>query len=135
MNNSPIKATLLPYSEAPHHLQNWTNGFKFKSPTTMRVAVASNEKRAIVSVCYMKINDAFLITAMDIDPKASDYEKKEAGNGIDILLEQQAQLAGVTKLLMVESPRSNECKEVRTYTHRIASAAQLQAPTRAVYVN
>jgi len=139
MNTSTIKTTLLPYSEVPPPqttllLQNWLSGFEFKA-LTMRVVIASNDKGAIVSVCYIKIDDAFLITVMEINQKATDEEKKEASNGIDLLLEQQAQLAGVSRLLMVESPRSNECKEVRTYHHRITSVAQLQAPTRAVYLN
>jgi hypothetical protein len=133
-----IEAKLIPYSEVPHQtmlpLNNWLSGFEFKSPT-MRVAIASNDKGAIVSVCYIKIDDSFLITAMEINPKASDAEKKEALDGIDILLEQQAQLAGVTKLLMVEGPRGNECKEVRTYAPRITSVAKLQAITQVAYVN
>jgi hypothetical protein len=81
MNNSTIKATLLPYSEAPHQtmlpLQNWLSGFEFKSLNT-HVALASNDKGVVVSMCYMKIDDAFLITAMEINPKATVEEKKEA---------------------------------------------------------
>ena len=136
MNNSPIKSTLIPYSEAPHQtmlpLQNWLSGFEFKSLKTS-VALASNEKGVIVSVCYVKIDDAFLITAMEINPKATAAEKTEASNGIDILLEQQAQLARVTKLLMVTGPRGNECKEVATYIPRVTQAKELQAPTHAAY--
>jgi hypothetical protein len=142
MNSNPIKATLLPYSEVPHQtmlpLQNWLSGFEFfefKSNPLMRVAVASNDKGAIISVCYIKIDDAFLITAMEINPKATIAEKKEASDGIDLLLEQQAQLAGVTMLFMVEGPRGNECKLVTNYTPRITSVANLQAPTQVAYEN
>jgi hypothetical protein len=133
-----IKATLIPYSEAPHQtmlpLQNWLSGFEFKSLNT-HVAIASNEKGVIVvSVCYIKIDSYFLITAMEINPKETAEEREEAGNGIDMLLEQQAQLAGVTTLLMVK-PGSDEAEEVRTYTPRVTHSATLQAPTRVAYIN
>jgi hypothetical protein len=138
MNNSHIKATLIPYSEAPHltmlPLQNWLSGFEFKTLNT-QVAVASNEKGVIVSVCYMKIDDSFLITAMEINPKASVEEKTEASNGIDMLLEQHAQRAGVTKLYMVTGPRGNECKEITTYIPRVSHVKELQAPHAAYTIN
>ena len=135
MNNNPIKATLVPYSEAPQMLplQNWLSGFEFK-PLNTHVALASNEKGVIVSMCYMKIDDAFLITAMEVNQKATAAEKKEASNGIDILLEQQAQLARVTRLLMVK-PGGSEAEVVATYTPRITQVSQLQPPSPVVYVN
>jgi hypothetical protein len=137
MNSTPIKTTLLPYSEAPHQtmvpLQNWLSGFEFKS-LTPQVALASNDKGVIVSACYIKIDDAFLITAMEVNPKATAEEKKEASNGIDLLLEQQAHLAGVTQLLMVK-PGGNEAEVVATYTPRITQVSKLQLLSHVVYVN
>lgn len=135
MNSAPIKTTLLPYSEAPHQtmlpLQNWLSGFEFKSLNT-HVVLASNDKGVVVSACYIKIDDAFLITAMEINPKATVEEKKEADDGIALLLEQQAQIAGVTQLLMVK-PGGNEAEVVATYTPRITQVKELQAPAHAAY--
>lgn len=137
MNSAPIKTTLLPYSEVPHQtmlpLNNWLSGFEFKS-LHPRVVLASNDKGVIVAACYITIDDAFLITAMEVNPKATVEEEKEASNGIELLLEQQAQIAGVTRLLMVK-PGGNEAELVGTYTPRITSVAQLQAPTQAAYEN
>jgi hypothetical protein len=136
MNNNPIETKLLSYSEAPVMvpLQNWLSGFEFKSGLNTNVAVASNDKGVIVSVCYVKIDDAFLITAMEVNPKATTAEKQEASKGIDLLLEEQAQLAGITRTFIVR-PGGNECEEVATYTPRITSVKKIITPSRAAYIN
>jgi hypothetical protein len=135
-----IEAKLIPYTEVPHKtfvpLQNWMGGFEFKSAAlNTHVAVAGNEKAdPIVSVCYMKVDDAFLITALVVNPKASAEEKNEASQGIDRLLESQAQLAGVTKLFLVK-PGANECEDIATYTPRITQVSRLQPPSPVFYIN
>jgi hypothetical protein len=137
MNSSPIKATMLPYSEVPHQtmlpLQNWLSGFEFKSNPNMHVAIASDEKETIVSVCYIKIDDAFLITAMEINPKATAEEKKQGGNAINDLLEQHAQLTGVSTLWMV-SENGKECTPV-PFTPRIQHKEQLPVLSQVAYIN
>jgi hypothetical protein len=68
MNN--IKAGLLRYSEVPWQslmpLQTWLHGFDCNT-NSLRVAQAANEQgEAICYVCYTKIDDAFVITAVAV---------------------------------------------------------------------
>jgi hypothetical protein len=133
-----IVAKLIPYTKVPHQtflpLQNWLSGFEL-SPFSVQVAVATNEKGdPIVTVCYTKVDAAFLITALVVDPKATAAEKHEASQGIDRLLESQAQLAGVTKLFLVK-PGANECKEIATYTPRVTQPSEVKTPSRVIYLN
>jgi hypothetical protein len=129
-----IEAKAVPYHEAHQSiLQNWMSGFEFSHH--MHVAVASNDKGPIVTVCYVQVDDSFLITAMGFAPKSTAAEQKDAGDAVDLFLEQQAQIAGVTKLLMVTSPSGTECKEVSIYESRITSVKSLAPPSRVAYVN
>jgi hypothetical protein len=131
-----ITTKLLPYSETPHQtllpLQNWLQGFEFKSKSLMRVAVASNDKGPIASACYIRVDDSYLISTMIINPKASAEETKEACNGIDGIMREQAQLEGVTKLYLV-TPGTNECKLIDTFAPKVTQVKELQAPSHAAY--
>lgn len=132
-----ITTKLLPYTEVPHQtmpLQNWLSGLELKSTALNTHAVAASNDKGIIVVtcCYFQIDDAFLITTMKINPKATAAEKIEAGNGIDRLLEEHAQRAKVATLYLI-TPGTNECTEVRVY--KSTQVKELQAPSRVAYLN
>jgi len=132
-----ITAQLVPYSNVPHQtmvsLQNWLNGYDFKSHTFVRVAQASKGEDALVFVCFVKIDDAYLITAWVINPKATEEDAHQSGDALDNLLAQYAQLEGVTKLFMLQG--GNTCTEVRIYEPRITYGQALPTITRIAYSN
>jgi len=134
--DNPIKVALLSPSEVPFpSLMAWLQGIDFNSPN-LRVAQASNDKGVIAHVYFIRVDDAFLITAIVFDPRATEADEKSGRDSIDIYLEQLAELEGVTRLFAVKSQtRGNGCELVRTYTSRATQSATLQAPTRVVYIN
>jgi hypothetical protein len=58
---------------------------------------------------------------------------QQGGDEIDKLLEQESQIAGVSRLLMVTP--NDGCEEVRTYTLKIPQPATLRTPSRVCYLN
>jgi hypothetical protein len=131
-----IEAKVVPLVEAHTSiLQNRMSGFRFKAYLHMRVIQASNDKGPLVTVSYVQVDDAFLITAMGFESKSTAEEQREAGNAVNLLLEQKAQLAGVTKLLMVTNQHGTECRELRVYAPRSTSLKSLAPITRVAYRN
>jgi hypothetical protein len=131
-----IEAKFIPLAEAHTTvLQNRMSGFDLGQHLNMRVIEASNDKGPLVTVSYVQVDDAFLITAMGFDSKSTAEEQRRAGNAVDLLLEQQAQLAGVTKLLMVTDQRGTECRELRVYASQSASVKSLAPIARVAYSN
>jgi hypothetical protein len=131
-----IEAKFVPLAEAHTTvLQNRMGGFEFGSHLNMRVIVASNDKGPLVTVSYVQVDDVFLITAMGYDSTSTAEEQRQAANAVDLLLEQQAQLAGVTKLLMLTDQSGTECRELRTYTSQSPSVKSLAPIARAAYSN
>jgi hypothetical protein len=136
MNNN-IKATLLPNSEVPLQpgLQDhtWFRGFDFNT-TGIRFAQATNENGVICYVRFVTTDDVILITDFSVNSQATTEEVKQAGDAIDLLLEDEANIAGVSRLLLIK-PGSSECIEVRTYTQRITHLPKLSTPSHVAYIN
>jgi hypothetical protein len=114
---------------------SWLQGIDFNS-RNLRVAQASNDKGAIRHVYFMRVDDAFLITAVVLDSKETEADDKTCGASIDMFLERLAQLEGVTRLFTVKPQTSgNGCVLVRTYTPTVTQVEALQTPSRVTYIN
>jgi len=130
MLNNHIKAVLFRCSEMPWpdflQLHAWMRrsadfkGFNFHTPD-LKVAQAVNGWGKLIGyVCYTKAENAFVITGVAISSQATDEEVQRTSEVIDGLLEQQARLAGISKLLSM-IPGEDRCEEIKTYTCKTVS--------------
>lgn len=122
MNVSTIRAVLGSFYDlsAVIEFQSWLcirglyNQFNFNSQNQKLARAVNDQEEVICYVSYTPIDDVFLITDFAANPKATREDAQIAGDAIDRLLEKQAQMAGVSRLLMI-IPGKHECEELRVY--------------------
>ncbi|HEY6767998.1 MAG TPA: hypothetical protein VI386_24855 [Candidatus Sulfotelmatobacter sp.] len=137
MSLTNIKASLLRYSDmslsALTQLKAWMkrsasfSNFDVESFAATSLRVASATSATGETLCYCPIETVFMVSAYAVNPNATPTEARTAGDAIDAQVARQAQLAGVSKLLIVV-PADNPClqenewsdfKEVRVFERKI----------------
>ncbi|HWO32396.1 MAG TPA: hypothetical protein VNO32_26675, partial [Candidatus Acidoferrum sp.] len=82
-------------------------------------------------ICYTPIETVFMVSAYAVSPTATAAEAQRAGDVIDAAVAHQAQLAGVSKMLLVVPAThpdlpEGEWKQVRVFERKIPQSVAIQ---------